>query len=131
MCALRVRVHNNSSFLEKNFSKIEKVLTIFSILEKMFPKIDDLMCSLRHTLTRSIYIYIYIIGGAKYILLFCFGRNSLLLKLLATMSTPHIIHYDLSAKQKNLFIMTWKYSFFSSNYFIVYSSSPFPTRYDI
>ena len=129
MCALRVRVHNNSSFLEKNFSKIEKVLTAFSILEKMFPKIDDLMCSLRHTLTRP--IYIYIIGGAKYILLFCFGRNSLLLKLLATMSTPHIIHYDLSAKQKNLFIMTWKYSFFSSNYFIVYSSSPFPTRYDI
>ena len=59
MCALWVRVHNNSSFLEKNFLKIEKVLTIFSILEKMFPKIDDLMCSLRHTLTGSIYIYIY------------------------------------------------------------------------
>ena len=61
MCALRVRVHNNSSFLEKNFSKIEKVLTAFSILEKMFPKIDDLMCSLRHTLTGSIYIYIKLV----------------------------------------------------------------------
>ena len=61
----------------------------------------------------------------------CLVLDGSKLKLLATMSTPHIIHYDLSAKQKNLFIMTWKYSFFSSNYFIVYSSSPFPTRYDI
>ena len=60
MCALRVRVHNNSSFLEKNFSEIEKVLTAFSIPEKIFQKINDLMCSLRHTLTGSIYIYIYI-----------------------------------------------------------------------
>ena len=59
MCALRVRVHNNSSFLEKNFSEIEKVLTAFSIPEKIFQKINDLMCSLRHTLTGSIYIYIY------------------------------------------------------------------------
>ena len=56
MCALRVRVHNNSSFSEKNFSEIEKVLTTFSILEKIFPKIDDLMCSLRHTLHLTSFI---------------------------------------------------------------------------
>ena len=40
MCALRA--HNNFHFLEKNFLRIEKVLTAFFIYEKMFPKIDNL-----------------------------------------------------------------------------------------
>ena len=34
-------------FLEKNFSKIEKILTAFLITKKIFPKIDGL----EHTLT--------------------------------------------------------------------------------
>ena len=45
MCALKA--HNNFYFWKFFFSRIEKVLTDFSILEKMFPKVDGLMCALR------------------------------------------------------------------------------------
>ena len=45
MCTLRA--HNNFHFWKFFFSRIEKVLTAFSILEKMFPKVDGLMCALR------------------------------------------------------------------------------------
>ena len=40
--------------MKKNFSKIEKVLTAFSILEKMFPKMDGLMCALRAHINRTL-----------------------------------------------------------------------------
>ena len=45
MCA--VRAYIKSPIFGNIFSGIEKVLTTFSILEKMFPKLDDLMCALR------------------------------------------------------------------------------------
>ena len=45
MCVLRA--HNNFHFWKIFFSIIEKVLTTFSILEKMFLKVDSLMCALR------------------------------------------------------------------------------------
>ena len=41
MCALRA--HNNISFLEKILSRIEKILTTFSIPNKFFLKTDLLM----------------------------------------------------------------------------------------
>ena len=45
MCALRA--HKLETNFGKSLSKIEKVLTTFSILNKTFPKIDLLMCALR------------------------------------------------------------------------------------
>ena len=42
-------------------SEIEKVLTVFSIFEKMFPKISDLTSL---SLSLSLYIYIYITASA-------------------------------------------------------------------
>ena len=42
--------------MKKNFSKIEKVLTAFSILEKMFPKMDGLMCALRAHINRTLLV---------------------------------------------------------------------------
>ena len=47
MCVLRA--HNNFHFWKIFFSIIEKVLTTFSILEKMFPKVGDLMCAPKGT----------------------------------------------------------------------------------
>ena len=44
------RAHNNFLFLKKDFSKTEKVLTVFSITENMFSKIK---------LTGPVYIYIH------------------------------------------------------------------------
>ena len=40
-------------FLEKNFSRIEKVMTVFSISDKMFLKIESLMCALRAHINRT------------------------------------------------------------------------------
>ena len=54
MCALRA--HNNKSFLEKIFLRIEKVLTAFSIFEKIFPKIDGLMCAFGAHINRTLII---------------------------------------------------------------------------
>ena len=45
MCALRA--YNSIPFLEKVLSEIEKMLTTFSISDKIFPKIDLLMHALR------------------------------------------------------------------------------------
>ena len=42
MCVLRA--HIKPPIFGNIFLRIEKVLTVFSILEKMFPKIDGLMC---------------------------------------------------------------------------------------
>ena len=58
MCALRA--HINFHFWKKIFSRIEKVVTAFSILEKMFLKIESLMCALRAHINRT-HIYIYIV----------------------------------------------------------------------
>ena len=63
MCALRA--HINFHFWKKNFSRIEKVMTIFSTLDKIFLKIKSLMCALRAHINRillyiTFYIYIYI-----------------------------------------------------------------------
>ena len=41
-------------FLEKKISRIEKVMTAFSILEKMFLKIESLMCALRAHINRTL-----------------------------------------------------------------------------
>ena len=46
MCALKARI--KFSVYENIFLKIEKVMTTFSILEKMFPKTENLT---GHTLT--------------------------------------------------------------------------------
>ena len=43
MCALRA--HNNKLFLEKIYRKLKKLA--FSIPDKMFSKMDGLMCALR------------------------------------------------------------------------------------
>ena len=51
MCALRA--HINFHFWKKNFSRIEKVMTTFSISEKMFPKLENLMCALRALINRT------------------------------------------------------------------------------
>ena len=59
MCALRA--HIKLSVFRKNFSRIEKVMTVFSIPEKIFPKLDDLMCALRAHISKILYIYIYIV----------------------------------------------------------------------
>ena len=45
MCALRA--HINFHFWKKNFSGIEKVMTVFSIPKKIFLKIENLMCALK------------------------------------------------------------------------------------
>ena len=78
MCALRA--HNSIPFLEKILSRIEKVLTSFSIPDKIFPKMNLLIYALRAYINRTqlykvafgdinitlffykknIYIYIYI-----------------------------------------------------------------------
>jgi len=50
-----LRTHNKSSIFGNIFSKIEKVLIIFSIFEKIFPKIDDLICALRAHINRTLY----------------------------------------------------------------------------
>ena len=42
-------------FLEKNFSEIEKILTVFSLTEKMFLKIDSLICTLRAHINQTIF----------------------------------------------------------------------------
>ena len=45
MCALRA--HIKPPIFGNIFLRIEKVLTAFSIPEKMFPKLEGLMCALR------------------------------------------------------------------------------------
>jgi len=45
MCALRA--HIKPPIFGTILWGIEKILTTFSILEKIFPKLDDLMCALR------------------------------------------------------------------------------------
>ena len=45
MCALRT--HIKLSIFRNIFSKIEKVVITFSIIEKIFPNIENLMCVLR------------------------------------------------------------------------------------
>ena len=45
MCVLRT--HIKLSVFENIFSEIEKAVITFSILEKMFPKTESLMCALR------------------------------------------------------------------------------------
>ena len=51
MCALRT--HINFHFWKNFFSRIEKVMTAFSIPEKMFLKIESLMCALRAHINRT------------------------------------------------------------------------------
>ena len=55
-----IYIYNSISFLENVFSRIENFFITFSNIDKIFLKRDLLMYALRHTLTRSIYIYIYI-----------------------------------------------------------------------
>ena len=50
MCAL------NKPILEKSLSKIEKVLTTFSIPNKIFLKMDLLMCVLRAHINWTLYL---------------------------------------------------------------------------
>ena len=45
MCTLRA--HIKLSIYRNIFSKIEKTVITFSILEKIFPQIESLMCVLR------------------------------------------------------------------------------------
>ena len=57
MCALRV--HINFHFWKKKISRIEKVMIAFSISEKMFLKIESLMCALRAHVNRTLF-YLFI-----------------------------------------------------------------------
>ena len=60
MCALRV--HIKLSVFVNIFSRIEKIMTAFSILKKMFPKTENLMCALRAHInrTQNIYTKVYV-----------------------------------------------------------------------
>ena len=49
MCALRA--HIKPPIFENIFLKIEKVLTVFSVTDKMFLKLDSLICALRTYMT--------------------------------------------------------------------------------
>ena len=51
MCALRA--HIKLSVFENIFSRNEKVMTAFSILEKMFPKTESLIGALRTHINRT------------------------------------------------------------------------------
>ena len=51
---LLICTHINFYFWKKNFSKIEKVMTAFSISEKMFPRIESLMCVLKAHINRTL-----------------------------------------------------------------------------
>ena len=51
MCVLRTHVKLSS--FENIFSKIEKIMTVFSIPKKMFPKTENLMCVLRTHINRT------------------------------------------------------------------------------
>ena len=53
MCALRA--HIKLSIFRNIFSGIEKVMPIFSISEKMFLKIESLMCALRAHINRTLF----------------------------------------------------------------------------
>jgi len=48
--------------LEKNFSRIEKVITAFSIPEKMFSKIENLICALRVHINRTLILFMDQVG---------------------------------------------------------------------
>ena len=52
MCALKA--HINFHFWKKNFSRIEKVMITFSIPEKIFLKIENLMCAFRVHINRTL-----------------------------------------------------------------------------
>ena len=52
MCVLRA--HIKLSIFGNIFSKIEKVVNTFSILEKTFPKMINYCVPLEHTLAKSI-----------------------------------------------------------------------------
>ena len=54
MCALRA--HIKPLIFGNIFSGIEKVLIIFSIPEKMFQKMDSLMCALRAHINQTFII---------------------------------------------------------------------------
>ena len=63
MCALRA--HIKLSVFENIFSRIEKVMTAFSIPEKMFLKTENLMCALRAHISKILIIiaapFLYIV----------------------------------------------------------------------
>ena len=52
MCALRA--HIKPPIFENILLRTEKVLTAFSISEKIFLNIDSLMCAIKHTLVKSL-----------------------------------------------------------------------------
>ena len=43
----------NFHFWKKKFQELKKVMTVFSIFKKMFPKIEKLMCALRAHINRT------------------------------------------------------------------------------
>ena len=59
MCALRVYI--KPSIFGNIFLKIEKIVNIFSIPKKIFPKIINYCVSLGHILIKYIYIYNFLI----------------------------------------------------------------------
>ena len=60
MCALRA--HIKLSVFKNIFSRIEKVITAFSIPEKMFPKTESLMCALRAHISKILLFKVIKIG---------------------------------------------------------------------
>ena len=57
MCVLRT--HIKLSVFENIFSEIEKAVITFSILEKMFPKTESLMCALRAHISKILSILLF------------------------------------------------------------------------
>ena len=49
-------VHIKLSIFENIFSKIEKAVITFSILEKIFPKTKNLMCALRAHISKILFL---------------------------------------------------------------------------
>ena len=76
MCAFRACIVNYfKKFFMKKMKKVINFLTVFSILHKMFPKIDNKCMLLGHTLIRLIYIYIYMKKEKLYFIILNYTVN--------------------------------------------------------
>ena len=62
-----LRAHNNITFLENVLSEMEKVLTAFSIPDKIFSKTDLLMYVLRATLIGPVFILVTVVSKRKHL----------------------------------------------------------------
>ena len=94
MCALRA--HIKLSIFRNIFSKIEKVVITFSIIEKIFPNIESLICA-GHTLTGPKKTFFFFFFSLFY--RFFSSPKILSASLLSPSSTSPVLHLtaDLSS----------------------------------